>query len=75
MTALAFLRGDQVLAVDPDYGSDEPVLGPDGRTLLERTPLHASRLELAHPDFGHPLVLEAPLPADMVAAIDALRAG
>ena len=63
------------LAVDPDYGSDEPVLGPDGRTLLERTPLHASRLELAHPDGGQPVVLEAPLPADMAAAIQVLRAG
>jgi tRNA pseudouridine32 synthase / 23S rRNA pseudouridine746 synthase len=63
------------LAVDPDYGSDEPVLGPDGRTLLERTPLHASRLELAHPDGGQPVVLEAPLPADMAAALEALRTG
>ncbi len=63
------------LAVDPDYGSDEPVLGPDGRTLLDRTPLHASRLELPHPDGGQPLVLEAPLPADMAATLAALRTG
>ncbi len=63
------------LAVDPDYASEEPLLGPDGRTLLVRTPLHASRLELVHPATGQPLVLEAPLPADMAAAIEALRAG
>lgn len=63
------------LAVDPDYGSEEPLLGPDGRTLIDRTPLHASRLELVHPDTDRPLVLEAPLPEDMAAAIEALRAG
>ncbi len=63
------------LAVDPDYGSEDPLLGPDGRTLLDRTPLHAIRLELVHPETRQPLVLEAPLPADMAAAIEALRAG
>lgn len=63
------------LALDPDYGSEDPVLGPDGRTLIDRTPLHASRLELVHPGSGEPLVLEAPVPADMAAAIEALRAG
>ncbi len=63
------------LAVDPDYGAEEPLLGPDGRTLLDRTPLHASRLELVHPASGRPLVLEAPLPEDMDRAILALRTG
>ncbi len=63
------------LAVDPDYGSEEPLLGPDGRTLLARTPLHASRLELIHPGTGQPLVVEAPLPEDMAAAFEALRRG
>jgi tRNA pseudouridine32 synthase/23S rRNA pseudouridine746 synthase len=63
------------LAVDPDYGSAEPLLGPDGRTLVDRTPLHASRLELVHPATGQPLVLEAALAPDMAAAIQALRAG
>jgi tRNA pseudouridine32 synthase/23S rRNA pseudouridine746 synthase len=43
--------------------------------LLARTPLHAARLELRHPASGEPLVLEAPLPPDMAAAIEALRAG
>jgi tRNA pseudouridine32 synthase/23S rRNA pseudouridine746 synthase len=63
------------LAVDPDYGDAEPLLGADGRTLLARTPLHASRLELRHPASGEGLVLEAPLPPDLAGALDALRTG
>jgi tRNA pseudouridine32 synthase/23S rRNA pseudouridine746 synthase len=63
------------LAVDPDYGSEGPLLGPEGRSLLDRTPLHASRLELVHPATGRPFVLEAPLPDDMARAIEALREG
>ncbi|WP_242344942.1 RluA family pseudouridine synthase [Anaeromyxobacter terrae] len=63
------------LAVDPDYGDEGPLLGPDARLLLARTPLHAARLELRHPATGAPLVLDAPLPDDMAGAIEALRAG
>jgi RluA family pseudouridine synthase len=61
------------LAVDPDYGDEGPLRGPDGAVLLERTPLHASRLELRHPIRGTDLAIEAPLPADMAAALQALR--
>ncbi len=63
------------LAVDPDYGPSrgEPLLGPDGRTLIGRTPLHAEWLEILHPASGEPLVLEAPLPADMASAVAELR--
>jgi tRNA pseudouridine32 synthase/23S rRNA pseudouridine746 synthase len=61
------------LAVDPDYGDPGPLLDGEGRTLLERTPLHAARLELAHPATGRPLVIVAPLPADLERAIDAAR--
>jgi tRNA pseudouridine32 synthase/23S rRNA pseudouridine746 synthase len=61
------------LAFDPDYGDAEPLLGPDGRTLLARTPLHATRLELRHPASGEEVAFEAPLPPDMAAAIEALR--
>jgi tRNA pseudouridine32 synthase/23S rRNA pseudouridine746 synthase len=61
------------LAVDPDYGEAEPLRGPDGRLLLDRTPLHAERLELAHPASGASLVLRAPLPGDLEAALAALR--
>jgi tRNA pseudouridine32 synthase/23S rRNA pseudouridine746 synthase len=63
------------LAVDPDYGEEVPLRGPGGEILLARTPLHAARLELRHPGRAGKLVLEAPLPADMAAALEALRAG
>jgi tRNA pseudouridine32 synthase/23S rRNA pseudouridine746 synthase len=60
------------LAVDPDYGDPGPLLGPGGLPLLARTPLHAARLEVAHPATGAPLVLEAPLPDDLAGALRAL---
>ncbi len=60
------------LAVDPDYGDEEPLRGPAGEILLDRTPLHATRIELMHPA-GGALVVVAPLPADMARAIEALR--
>ncbi len=63
------------LALDPDYGERDPLQGPAGGVLLDRTPLHAARLELRHPTGGAPLVIEAPLPADLAAAVEALRAG
>jgi tRNA pseudouridine32 synthase/23S rRNA pseudouridine746 synthase len=63
------------LAVDPDYGEAGPLLGPDGAPLLERTPLHAARIELRHPRGGGPLVVEAPLPDDLRQSLAALRAG
>lgn len=59
------------LAVDPDYGAAGPLALGDG-AALGRTPLHAARLELAHPD-GRRLSLEAPLPPDLAAALAALR--
>lgn len=61
------------LAVDPDYGDAGPLRGPDGRILLVRTPLHAARLELRHPSGRGSLAVEAPLPPDLAAAIEALR--
>ena len=63
------------LAVDPDYGDAAPLLGPDGALLLARTPLHAARIEVAHPAGGGPLVVEAPWPADLSLAVEALRRG
>ncbi|MFT3916220.1 MAG: hypothetical protein QM704_19725 [Anaeromyxobacteraceae bacterium] len=60
------------LAVDPDYAEPGP-LG-FGAATLARTPLHAARLELAHPATGEPLVLEAPLPDNLTAVLAALRA-
>ncbi len=46
---------------------------PDANVLLRRQALHALRLRLLHPATGAPLVVEAPLPADMAAAVEALR--
>jgi tRNA pseudouridine32 synthase/23S rRNA pseudouridine746 synthase len=63
------------LLVDPDYGPEGPLADAEGRVLIERTPLHAERLELAHPASGAALVLRAPLPADLSAALVALRGG
>jgi tRNA pseudouridine32 synthase / 23S rRNA pseudouridine746 synthase len=62
------------LAVDPDYGDPGPLVGPGGRILLGRTPLHAERLELAHPASGAPLTLRAPLAPDLEEALAVLRA-
>jgi tRNA pseudouridine32 synthase/23S rRNA pseudouridine746 synthase len=62
------------LAIDPDYGEAGPLRGPGGEVLLARTPLHAARLEVAHPA-GGALALDAPWPADLVATLEALRRG
>jgi 23S rRNA pseudouridine1911/1915/1917 synthase len=40
---------------------------------LRRQALHAQRLRLVHPDTGHMLSFEAPLPADLAALLAALR--
>ncbi|HYQ80021.1 MAG TPA: RluA family pseudouridine synthase [Anaeromyxobacteraceae bacterium] len=61
------------LALDPDYGEPGPLLDAAGSVLLDRTPLHASRLELEHPATGQRLVLEAPLPDDMERMLAAAR--
>jgi tRNA pseudouridine32 synthase/23S rRNA pseudouridine746 synthase len=62
------------LAIDPDYGAAGPLLGPEGATLLTRTPLHAARLALAHPLTGAAIAIEAPLPPDLAGVIAALGA-
>jgi 23S rRNA pseudouridine1911/1915/1917 synthase len=45
----------------------------DATILLDRQALHAHRLRLNHPRTGTPLALEAPLPADMLHMLAALR--
>jgi tRNA pseudouridine32 synthase/23S rRNA pseudouridine746 synthase len=60
------------LAVDPDYGSPGPLLGPAGEPVLSRTPLHAAELTLRHPDGGE-LRVASPLPPDLAAALALLR--
>ncbi len=43
--------------------------------LLDRVALHSARLEFTHPGSGERVSVEAPLPADMAAAVAALREG
>lgn len=57
------------LALDPDYGRREPLRDGAGRVILDRTPLHAAALALAHPTGGGRLLLEAPLPPDLEALL------
>jgi RluA family pseudouridine synthase len=70
------------LLVDARYGDAGPVLrrqlhaaadSPDAEAL-SRTPLHAAALRLPHPSGRSFLQVEAPLPDDMAAALDLLRA-
>jgi 23S rRNA pseudouridine1911/1915/1917 synthase len=57
---------DHPVAGDRAYG-DRTALG------LERPFLHARRLELDHPVTGEHLVVDSPLPPDLVAVLDRLR--
>ena len=60
---------------DPLYGRDpaDPALAAIAATL-GRQALHAAILELDHPTTGERMRFEAPLPADLVAALAALPA-
>ena len=70
------------LAVDPRYGSAEPLRigdlwsgAPDPHSVvLARTPLHAAALRVPHPRGRGWLQLEAPLPDDIARCLDLLRA-
>jgi tRNA pseudouridine32 synthase/23S rRNA pseudouridine746 synthase len=66
------LAAGHPLLLDPDYGEAGPVGPPGGEPVLSRTPLHAARLTVRHPDGGE-LTLEAPLPSDLEAALRWLR--
>ncbi|NLF09800.1 MAG: RluA family pseudouridine synthase [Pirellulaceae bacterium] len=46
----------------------------DATVLLERQALHARRLRFTHPDTGEPIEVEAPLPSDIAAVLEELRA-
>ncbi len=63
----AYGRADRFTTRDAGLPGEE-------RVLLARHALHAARLVVTHPTTGARLTFEAPLPADMRAAIDALRA-
>jgi 23S rRNA pseudouridine1911/1915/1917 synthase len=59
------------IAGDPLYGTGTARRGPDG---LERLFLHAWRLELTSPSTGKLIRAEAPLPPELEAPLDRLRA-
>jgi 23S rRNA pseudouridine1911/1915/1917 synthase len=59
------------VAGDRVYGTGTSRKGPEG---LGRMFLHAWRLELASPSDGHLIRAEAPLPAELAAVVEALRA-
>jgi 23S rRNA pseudouridine1911/1915/1917 synthase len=69
------------LVGDPLYGGRRQLvagLGPAGRAALaafRRQALHATKLEFAHPVTGRTIAVESPLPADLLALLDALRSG
>jgi 23S rRNA pseudouridine1911/1915/1917 synthase len=67
------------IAGDPVYGTGTSrrgpeVRGPDVRAGLRRLFLHAWRLELTSPSEGHLIRAEAPLPSELEAVLDGLRA-
>ena len=47
----------------------------DSTVVLDRQALHASRLELTHPDSGKPMRFEAPLAEDLESVVRLLRTG
>jgi 23S rRNA pseudouridine1911/1915/1917 synthase len=59
------------VAGDPVYGTGTSRRGPDG---LDRLFLHAWRLELVSPSDGHLIRATAPLPDELEAVLDRLRA-
>jgi 23S rRNA pseudouridine1911/1915/1917 synthase len=61
-------RGHPILG-DRIYGRGRP-----GPVDVPRLMLHAARLVFPHPASGEPVAVEAPLPADFEAALEALRA-
>jgi 23S rRNA pseudouridine955/2504/2580 synthase/23S rRNA pseudouridine1911/1915/1917 synthase len=73
------------LAIDPLYGSDEPLwlsafkpsyrpkAGAQEHPLMARLTLHAQALELTHPTYGETRRWVAPLPKDFAAVLRNLR--
>lgn len=58
------------LVGDTEYGADRKTAA---RLGLERQWLHASRLAFRHPRTGLDVAVQAPLPADLAAALELLR--
>lgn len=74
---MAWLRfplvGDPVYGRKGGVAAASPALW-EKLNAFPRQALHAARLKLAHPISGEPLELQSPLPADMRALLEALRA-
>jgi 23S rRNA pseudouridine1911/1915/1917 synthase len=62
------------LVGDPTYGGRARATPLAALRAFKRQALHAQRLTLAHPLDGRALAFEAPLPADLAALLEALRA-
>lgn len=60
---------------DVNYGKGEHNRLFRERCGLHRLFLHAVRLQLPHPESGHPLDLHAPLPAELADVLEKLRQG
>jgi len=68
------------VAGDPVYGGRRPpssrrAAAREALESLERPALHAARLSFTHPATGVGLTFEAPLPPDLEAVLERLRAG
>lgn len=72
------------LAIDPLYGSPDPIFlsqfkknykhkSKDEKPVIARLPLHALRLSFKEPTEGKTLVIEAPLPKDFTRMLKYLR--
>jgi 23S rRNA pseudouridine1911/1915/1917 synthase len=68
-------RGELLRRVGPASAADAQAHRTDTDILLTRQALHAQRIKLAHPATKEPIEFVAPLPADLQAVIEALRAG
>ncbi len=55
------------------HGKTDQCAADDATALLNRQALHAQKISLQHPTTGKPISFTAPLPADIVATLDALE--
>lgn len=68
-------RAGHPLLGDVAYEGPKRVVLADGRVVTVKRPmLHCARVALPHPRTGEPLVIEAPIPADLEASWAALEA-
>jgi 23S rRNA pseudouridine1911/1915/1917 synthase len=69
------LYGRRERLTGADFARITGAAGPPEAALLDRAPLHAASIAYRHPATGAEMLQEAPLPADLAAFLDALRAG